>query len=229
MRFPPIRHVDFEDDALCLSWADGLILRQPLSRYSQLQSATPEQRADFRIHPHGISVSWPHLGDADVSIDAFDWIWEHLCRESMGRLQALEWQLEQLPEDDILVNQFVDADTQQTLFRPLGGGIDFGEHSAQAIVREVQEELGQSINNLRLIGTLESLFVYDGKPGHEIVQVYDACFEDATVYQRAQLDAQESDGAPFVARWQGSASFTEHTPLVPQGLGELLKNAGLLD
>ncbi|MFB4414247.1 NUDIX hydrolase, partial [Pantoea sp. ANP04] len=96
----------------------------------------------------------------------------------------------------ILVNQFVDADTQQTLFRPLGGGIDFGEHSAQAIVREVQEELGQSINNLRLIGTLESLFVYDGKPGHEIVQVYDACFEDATVYQRAQLDAQESDGAP---------------------------------
>ncbi|RXU60130.1 hypothetical protein CW358_28570 [Pseudomonas protegens] len=103
MRFPPIRHVDFEDDALCLSWADGLILRQPLSRYSQLQSATPEQRADFRIHPHGISVSWPHLGDADVSIDAFDWIWEHLCRESMGRLQALEWQLEQLPEDDQLI------------------------------------------------------------------------------------------------------------------------------
>ncbi|WP_185073457.1 NUDIX hydrolase [Pseudomonas protegens] len=129
----------------------------------------------------------------------------------------------------ILVNQFQDADKQQMLFRPLGGGIDFGEHSAQAIVREVQEELGQSIINLRLIGTLESLFVYDGKPGHEIVQVYDARFEDSTLYQRAQLDAQESDGAPFVARWHGSASFTEHTPLVPQGLGELLKNAGLLD
>jgi 8-oxo-dGTP pyrophosphatase MutT (NUDIX family) len=129
----------------------------------------------------------------------------------------------------ILVNQFQDADQQQMLFRPLGGGIDFGEHSAQAIVREVQEELGQSINNLRLIGTLESLFVYDGKPGHEIVQVYDARFEDSTLYQRSQLDAQESDGAPFVARWHGSASFTEQTPLVPQGLGELLKNAGLLD
>ena len=103
MKFPPILHVDFEDDALCLSWADGLVLRQPLSRHSRLQSATPEQRAEFQIHPHGISVSWPHLGDADVSIDAFDWIWEHLCRESMGRLQALEWQLEQLPEDDQLI------------------------------------------------------------------------------------------------------------------------------
>ncbi|WOE81998.1 NUDIX hydrolase [Pseudomonas protegens] len=128
----------------------------------------------------------------------------------------------------ILVNQFQDADKQQMLFRPLGGGIDFGEHSAQAIVREVQEELGQSINNLRLIGTLESLFVYDGKQCHEIVQVYDARFDDGTVYQCSQLDAQESDGSPFVARWHGSASFTEQTLLVPQGLGELLKNAGLL-
>lgn len=100
MKFPPILQVGFEDDALCLGWADGLVLRQPLSRYSRLQTATPEQRADFRIHPHGISVSWPHLGDADLHVDAFDWIWEHLCREAMGRLQALEWQLEQLPEDD---------------------------------------------------------------------------------------------------------------------------------
>ena len=69
----------------------------------------------------------------------------------------------------ILVNQFFDADKQQMLFRPLGGGIDFGEHSAQAIVREIQEELGLSINSLRLIGTLESLFTYAGKPGHESV------------------------------------------------------------
>jgi len=128
----------------------------------------------------------------------------------------------------ILVNQFFDADKQQMLFRPLGGGIDFGEHSAQAIVREIQEELGLSINSLRLIGTLESLFTYAGKPGHEFVQVYDDRFDDPSVYQRAQLDARESDGAPFVARWQGSASFTEQTPLVPAGLADLLKQAGLL-
>ncbi|MGC5700770.1 NUDIX hydrolase [Pseudomonas sp. NFXW11] len=128
----------------------------------------------------------------------------------------------------ILVNQFLDADTQQLLFRPLGGGIDFGEHSAQAIVREVQEELGQSINSLRLIGTLESLFTFAGKPGHELVQVYDARFDDESLYLRAQLDAAESDGAPFVARWHDSSSFTEQTPLVPAGLEGLLRQAGLL-
>ncbi|NBF05923.1 NUDIX domain-containing protein [Pseudomonas sp. Fl5BN2] len=129
----------------------------------------------------------------------------------------------------ILVNQFHDPDQQQMLFRPLGGGIDFGEHSAQAIVREVQEELGLSINHLSLIGTLESLFVYDGKPGHEIVQVYDARFEDPSVYQRTHLDAQESDGARFIACWHDSSRFTAQTPLVPAGLGEMLKQAGLLD
>jgi len=55
----------------------------------------------------------------------------------------------------ILVHEFQDAVKQQTVFRPIGGGIEFGEHSAEAIVREVQEELAQPIHSLRLLGTLE--------------------------------------------------------------------------
>ncbi|RMS48929.1 MutT/nudix protein, partial [Pseudomonas amygdali pv. photiniae] len=68
----------------------------------------------------------------------------------------------------ILVNEFHDVVGKQTLFRPLGGGIEFGERSIDAVVREVYEELGFSISNVRLIGTLESIFTYAGKPGHEI-------------------------------------------------------------
>lgn len=64
----------------------------------------------------------------------------------------------------ILVNEFVDPVKGLTLFRPLGGGIEFGERSADAIVREIREELGQPISDLRLIGTLESIFTYLGKP-----------------------------------------------------------------
>ncbi|WP_460164643.1 NUDIX domain-containing protein [Pseudomonas sp. S2_F03] len=52
--------------------------------------------------------------------------------------------------------------------------MEFGETSAQAIVREVQEELGLAITDVRLLGTLENIFTYAGRPGHEIVQVYDA-------------------------------------------------------
>lgn len=96
-------------------------------------------------------------------------------------------------------------------------------------MREVQEELGLSIKDLRLLGTLESLFVYNGKPGHEIVQVYDARLEDAQVYEQLQIVGHESDGTPFTASWQGSSSFTDQSPLVPVGLQALLEGAVILD
>lgn len=128
----------------------------------------------------------------------------------------------------ILVNQFHDAVENRTLYRPIGGGIEFGERSHDAIVREVQEELGRSISDIRLIGTLESLFTYAGKPGHEIVQIYDARFDDAEVYKKPWLDGHESDGASFRATWCSSSSFTPDSPLVPEGLYDLLKRALLL-
>jgi 8-oxo-dGTP pyrophosphatase MutT (NUDIX family) len=129
----------------------------------------------------------------------------------------------------ILVHRFVDPVTGQSLFRPVGGGIEFGETSAQAIEREVQEELDLAIDNLRLVGTLESLFTYNNIPGHEIVQVYDGQFRDQHLYQMPYLDGHESDGMAFQVTWQDSSAFTATSPLVPEGLYPLLKNAGLLD
>lgn len=128
----------------------------------------------------------------------------------------------------ILVNEALDPVTGKPFFRPIGGGIEFGETSAQAVVREVNEELGLSITDIRLLGTLESLFTYAGTPGHEIVQVYDAKFVDASIYERPHLDAQESNGAAFVAKWLPLESFTAEAPLVPAGLYELLQKVARL-
>ncbi|MBJ9975145.1 NUDIX hydrolase [Pseudomonas sp. S75] len=128
----------------------------------------------------------------------------------------------------ILVNEFVDPVKGSTLYRPLGGGIEFGERSADAIVREIREELDQPITDLRLIGTLESIFTYLGKPGHEVVQVYDARFEDATLYRLPWLEGVESDGAVFRAKWCDSTSFSDASPLVPEGLQALLTSLSLL-
>jgi 8-oxo-dGTP pyrophosphatase MutT (NUDIX family) len=129
----------------------------------------------------------------------------------------------------ILVNHFYDDAKQQTLHRPIGGGIEFGERSSDAIVREVQEEMGLTIHAVRLLGTLESIFTYAGKPGHEIVQVYDAKFDDVLVYEKLWLDGQESDGAPFKAKWCDSTDFSPESPLVPEGLHDLLKSFSLLN
>ncbi|MFJ4456043.1 NUDIX hydrolase [Pseudomonas sp. NPDC089392] len=128
----------------------------------------------------------------------------------------------------ILVNVFEDPASGQTLCRPLGGGIEFGELGRDAIAREVHEELGQPISDVRLLGTLESLFTYAGKPGHEIVQVYDARFDDASLYQQDWLDGHESDGSPFRARWCDNADFSRIGPLVPQGLQALLRDLALI-
>lgn len=129
----------------------------------------------------------------------------------------------------ILVNRFYDANSEQMLFRPIGGGIEFGERSVDAIAREVQEELNQSIHDVRLLGTLESIFTYAGKPGHEIVQVYDAQFHDVSLYEQPWLIGHESNGAPFKATWCDSSSFTADSPLVPEGLYDLLKAVSRLD
>lgn len=128
----------------------------------------------------------------------------------------------------ILVNPFNDPVKQHSLYRPLGGGVEFGERSIDAIVREIREELDQPIRNVRLLGTLESLFTYLGKPGHEVVQVYYAQFEDPALYEKPWLEGQESDGQQFRAVWRDSSSFSSAGILVPEGLYALLKSLSLL-
>lgn len=128
----------------------------------------------------------------------------------------------------ILVNPFHDPVKQQSLFRPLGGGVEFGEKSLDAIAREIREELDLPIRNTRFLGTLESIFTYLGKPGHEVVQVYDAEFEDPTLYEKPWLEGQESNGETFSAVWRDSAALTREGVLVPEGLHELLRSLSLL-
>jgi 8-oxo-dGTP pyrophosphatase MutT (NUDIX family) len=113
--------------------------------------------------------------------------------------------------------------------RPLGGGIEFGETSAEAIVREIREELRAEITNLRLIGTLENIFTYLGSPGHEIIQIYDGEFVDHGLYELPYLLGAESDGTAFKAFWRDPSYFSASLPLYPGGLAELLHTSALLN
>lgn len=121
----------------------------------------------------------------------------------------------------ILVARGRDSSTGATFYRPLGGGIDFGETGAEAIVREIREELGEGICALRYLGTLESIFRYRDKPRHELLRIYDAAFVDRRVYARDIVEGREGERR-IAARWL-SPDEMDDAPLVPEGLTALLQ------
>ena len=132
-----------------------------------------------------------------------------------------------LREGSILVFEGYDPVKRQVFYRPLGGGIEFGEHSRDAVVREIREELGREITNLRSLGILENIFTYNGQTGHEIVVVYDGAFVDRSIYEQAQLTAWEDNGESFTAMWKPLQGFMSgQAPLYPDGLLNLLLNLG---
>ena len=94
---------------------------------------------------------------------------------------------------EILVVEAFDPVKAETFYRPLGGGIEFGETSAAAVEREVREEVSADVTDLRYVGTLENLFVHNGQPGHEIVQVHEGRFANSALYAAIELSGVESD------------------------------------
>lgn len=124
--------------------------------------------------------------------------------------------------DHILVSEGQEPATGLPFYRPLGGGIEFGETSAEALAREIREELGEEITNLQLLGTIENIFTYGEQPRHEIVQVYDADFVDKGVYEQPELWVMEHSVAPARATWRTWEDFSPERPLYPTGLTELI-------
>ncbi len=128
--------------------------------------------------------------------------------------------------DRILVAEGYDPVKQQTFYRPLGGSIEFGERAAGTIARELMEEIGAAVCDLRYLGTLENIFTYAGKRGHEIVLVFDGRFVGAAIYARGEFFGIEKDDEHelrFKAVWKSLDEFhPERAPVYPDGLVELL-------
>jgi hypothetical protein len=122
----------------------------------------------------------------------------------------------------ILVYEAKDFVKDEAFFRPLGGGINFQERGIDAVKREILEELGEEIHDVKYLGTLENIYTYNGKPGHEIVLVF--CGKLSKSLQRKKrVVALEGTKTGYVV-WKNVDDFTNKKQILyPDGLCELVR------
>ncbi len=128
-------------------------------------------------------------------------------------------------QNRILVSENYDSHKEELFYRPLGGRIEFGESGAETICRELMEEIQVDVdpNSLRYLGAIENIFKYNGRPGHEIVLIYDGTFKEKRWYNQALIRGMEGGGAEIRAVWKNIQEFGNgKSVLYPTGLLELL-------
>jgi len=126
--------------------------------------------------------------------------------------------------DRILVGEYYDSLKRQTFYRPLGGTIEFGERGKETVRREFREEIAAELDEVKYLGTLESIFIHEGKPGHEIVLVYTGRLADPALRQKELIEGDEL-GEPLKVVWKRPDEFGPGKPPVyPDGLLELLES-----
>jgi 8-oxo-dGTP pyrophosphatase MutT (NUDIX family) len=137
-----------------------------------------------------------------------------------------------LNNNRILVMEGYDPVKNEQFYRPLGGGIEFGENSKETICRELMEELNIEVDegSLSYLGALENIFTFNGTPGHEIVLIYDGALKERRAYEQTVIVGTEANGEDFCARWKDLDEFGEgKSILYPDGLLDLLRDHGLMN
>lgn len=126
----------------------------------------------------------------------------------------------------ILVAEGHDSVKNETFYRPLGGGIEFGESSTETICRELMEEINVEVDrkSLKFLGAVENIFSFNGNPGHEIVMIYDGALRESGLYEQAVIVGQEANGEAVRAMWKDLGEFASgDSILYPTGLVEILQ------
>lgn len=85
--------------------------------------------------------------------------------------------------DHVFVSRGTDKAKGEDFYRFLGGGIDFGETSINALKREFQEEIQAELTNIRYLTCLDNIFTCNDKPGHELIQLFQCDFVDPGFYK----------------------------------------------
>jgi undecaprenyl diphosphate synthase len=124
-----------------------------------------------------------------------------------------------------LLYKEIDEVNNEEFYRPVGGGVDFQESSEDALSREIYEEIGEKVTNIRELGVLENVFNFRGVDQHQIYKGFFAEFENPEVYATEKIYGTELDGTKFTAEWMDLETLLdEKTVVYPRGLKEILIN-----
>lgn len=87
----------------------------------------------------------------------------------------------------LLLQEFWHEHDHYYFFRPPGGGIEKGEFAADAMRRELREELDLDVAEPEFLTVLENIFEYGGEQKHEIVFLYRATITEERLTKVPEL------------------------------------------
>lgn len=128
------------------------------------------------------------------------------------------------PDSDEFLVQRLDTPQNEPFYRPIGGGVQRGETTADALEREFREELDVTVEAGAVCGTVENVFHWDGERESEIIVLREATFTDASLYERDHFDGIDAGGAvEYDASWRSVTELrAAEDPLYPEGIDAVL-------
>lgn len=111
----------------------------------------------------------------------------------------------------LLVMEGFDEKKGTHFYRCLGGGIEYGEKSDEALRREFMEEISLDIKINDFLGVDENIFTYNGKLGHELVFLYDIDIADKDYKEEYPMN---ENGKTGTAVWIDVEDFKKREKLL---------------
>ena len=111
-----------------------------------------------------------------------------------------------IKDNKLLVLEGFDEKKNEFFYRALGGGIEFGEKSDEALKREFLEELGIEIEIDKYLGLAENIFEFNGRKAHELVLMYKINIKDEDYKENYVVN---DDKGKFKGLWVDIQKFVK--------------------